>query len=74
MTVDDLARIAEAIAADERQTNVSNWPLSRERTRAYLALAREVAQSSKLPPDVWFALAALAPASDAGAEAGEAGT
>lgn len=42
MTTAHLARIAESIAADERTTEVSNWPLSRERTRLYLALARAV--------------------------------
>lgn len=33
----------------------NRWPL-------YLELAREVAKSDKLPPGVWFALSALAPA------------
>lgn len=54
MTPADLARIAAAIAADERQTDVSNWPLPRERTRAYLALARVAAHIWDIADDWWI--------------------
>lgn len=70
MTPQHLAAIRASIERDA-ETEAANWPLSRERERLYIALAQEVAKASKLPPGVWFALAALAPATDAGAEAGE---
>lgn len=42
MTHADLARIAAAIDADSA-IEAANWPLSRERARAYMELARAVA-------------------------------
>lgn len=90
MTAADLARIAAAIEQDAA-TEAANWPLSRERTRAYIRLARtlwewvgaDVETGAAAWPEghdfydtetraIHAALAALAPAADAGAGAGEA--
>lgn len=53
MTATHLARIRASIDADAETLN-ANWPLARERERAYLALGRAVAEMANVDDGEWW--------------------